>query len=101
MLMYGSEWWNPNYHYLMEFVQMWPRFVLPPNSFVDPRGHGGITSSLCSQLTMWWNGEKFKAAFRGHHIPARIMDRKLNEFLALTQGSRTVLQYAQAFNDLC
>jgi hypothetical protein len=44
---------------------------------------------------------EFKAAFRGHHIPAGIMDRKLNEFLALTQGSRTVLKYAQAFNDLC
>src|SRR5688572_9606024 len=44
---------------------------------------------------------EFKAAWRGHHIPAGIMDRKLNEFLALTQGSRTVLQYAQAFNDLC
>jgi hypothetical protein len=29
------------------------------------------------------------------------MDRKLNEFLALTQGNRTELQYAQAFNDLC
>jgi len=29
------------------------------------------------------------------------MDRKLNEFLALTQGTRTVLQYAQAFNNLC
>jgi hypothetical protein len=29
------------------------------------------------------------------------MDRKLNEFLALTQGNRTVLQYAQAFNNLC
>jgi hypothetical protein len=29
------------------------------------------------------------------------MDRKLIEFLALTQGNRTVLQYAQAFNDLC
>ena len=29
------------------------------------------------------------------------MDHKLNEFMALTQGSRTVLQYAQAFNDLC
>jgi hypothetical protein len=27
---------------------------------------------------------EFKAAFRGHHIPAGIMDRKLNEFLALT-----------------
>jgi hypothetical protein len=44
---------------------------------------------------------EFKATFRGHHIPAGIMDCKLNEFLALTQGSRTVLQYAQAFNDLC
>jgi hypothetical protein len=44
---------------------------------------------------------EFKAAFKGHHIPAGIMDRKLNEFLALTQGNRTVLQYAQAFNDLC
>jgi hypothetical protein len=44
---------------------------------------------------------EFKAAFRGHHIPTGIMDRKLNEFLALTQGNRTVLQYAQAFNDLC
>jgi predicted PolB exonuclease-like 3'-5' exonuclease len=29
------------------------------------------------------------------------MDRKLNEFLELTQGNHTVLQYAQAFNDLC
>jgi hypothetical protein len=44
---------------------------------------------------------EFKAAFRGHHIRACIMDRKLNEFLALTQGNRIVLQYAQAFNDLC
>jgi hypothetical protein len=43
----------------------------------------------------------FKATFRGHHILAGTMDRKLNEFLALTQGSRTVLQYAQAFKDLC
>jgi hypothetical protein len=49
---------------------------------------------------MKWNGE-FKAAFRAHHIPAGIMDRKLNKFLALTQGNRTVLQYAQAYNDLC
>jgi hypothetical protein len=44
---------------------------------------------------------EFKAAFRGHHIPVGIMDRKLNEFLALTQGNKTVLQHAQAFNDLC
>jgi hypothetical protein len=44
---------------------------------------------------------EFKAAFRGHHIPVGIMDCKLNEFLALTHGNRTVLQYTQAFNDLC
>ena len=29
------------------------------------------------------------------------MERKLNEFLALTQGTRTVIQYAQVFNGLC
>jgi hypothetical protein len=40
-------------------------------------------------------------AFRGHHIPVGIMDRKLNQFLALTQGNRKMLPYAQAFNDLC
>jgi hypothetical protein len=45
--------------------------------------------------------EEFKTAFRGHHIPAGILDRKLNEFLAINQGTRTILQYAQAFNDLC
>jgi hypothetical protein len=38
--------------------------------------------------------EEFKNAFRGHHILAGILDRKLNEFLALTQGTCTVLQYA-------
>jgi hypothetical protein len=45
--------------------------------------------------------EEFKTAFRGHHIPEGILDRKFNEFLALTQGTRMVLQYAQAFNDMC
>jgi hypothetical protein len=72
------------------------------------------TQQLRGPARTWWDhflamqpvdhmvewGE-FKATFRGHHIPVGIMDRKLNEFLALTQGSRTVLQYAQAFNDLC
>ena len=56
---------------------------------------------LCSQRTERWNGESSRQLSGGHHIPAGIMDRKLNEFLALTQGNRTVLQYAQAFNDLC
>jgi hypothetical protein len=43
----------------------------------------------------------FKTAFRAHHIPEGLMDRKLSEFLALTQGTRIVVQYAQAFNNLC
>jgi hypothetical protein len=69
---------------------------------------------LCGTARTWWDhflamqpadhvvgwGE-FKTTLIGRHIPAGIMDRKLNEFMALTQGSSTVLQYAQAFNDLC
>jgi hypothetical protein len=57
-----------------------------------------LAMQLVNHVVEW---EEFKTAFRGHHIPAGIMDRKLNKFLALTQGSCTVLQYAQAFNDLC
>jgi predicted PolB exonuclease-like 3'-5' exonuclease len=45
--------------------------------------------------------EEFRNAFRAHHIPEGLIERKLTEFLALTQGTRTVLQYAQAFNHLC
>ena len=45
--------------------------------------------------------EEFRTAFRAHHIPEGLLERKLNEFLALTQGTRTVLQYAQVFNHLC
>lgn len=45
--------------------------------------------------------DEFKAAFKGHHILVGIIDHKLNEFLAFTQGGHTVIQYVQAFNDLC
>jgi hypothetical protein len=45
--------------------------------------------------------KEFRTAFRAHHIPKGLLESKLNEFLALTQGTRTVLQYAQAFNYLC
>ncbi len=63
---------------------------------------GGTTYVLCSPLIMKCLGRNSsKTAFRGHNIPVGILDRKLNEFLALSQGTRTVLQYAQAFNDLC
>jgi hypothetical protein len=69
---------------------------------------------LCGAARIWWDSycdmqtdghviswEEFRKAFRAHHISEGLMERKLNEFLALTQGSRTVLQYAQTFNHLC
>jgi hypothetical protein len=45
--------------------------------------------------------EEFRTAFRAHYIPEGLMEQKLNEFLALTQGTYMVLQYAQASNNLC
>ena len=45
--------------------------------------------------------EEFRTAFRAHHIHEGLMDRKKNEFLALTQRNRTMLQYAQVFNHPC
>ena len=69
---------------------------------------------LCGTARIWWDNyramlpadhvvtwEEFRTAFRAHHIPEGHLEHKLNEFLALTQGNRTVLQYAQVFNHLC
>ena len=50
------------------------------------------TALLQDNHVVTWN--EFRMAFRSHHIPEGLMDRKLNEFLALTQETRTVLQYA-------
>jgi hypothetical protein len=41
---------------------------------------------------------EFKQAFKDHHIPKGLMDRKMRELLALKQGTDTVYQYAQKFN---
>jgi hypothetical protein len=45
--------------------------------------------------------DEFRTTFRAHNILEGLIERKLNEFLTLTQGTRTVLQYAQVFNHLC
>ena len=34
------------------------------------------------------------------HIPSSVMKVKLREFMALKQGSKTIREYVQAFNDL-
>ena len=62
---------------------------------------------LRSTACLWWDHyndmlpgnhivtwDEFKRAFRAHHNPEGLMERKLNEFLGLTQGTSTVLQYA-------
>src|SRR5438132_10475651 len=43
---------------------------------------------------------EFSAAFRAHHIPSSVLKIKLRKFMALKQGSKTVREYVQAFNDL-
>jgi hypothetical protein len=45
--------------------------------------------------------DEFKHAFKSHHIPKGLMDRKMRELLALRQGSDSVYCYAQKFNSLC
>jgi hypothetical protein len=42
--------------------------------------------------------DEFKQAFKSHHIPKGLMDRKMRELLALKQGSDTLYHYAQKFN---
>jgi hypothetical protein len=44
---------------------------------------------------------EFKRAFKEHHIPKGLMDRKMKELLALNQGTDTVYEYAKKFNALC
>jgi hypothetical protein len=69
---------------------------------------------LCGAARIWWDHyysmqpaglvvtwDEFRTAFRVHHIPEGLIERKLNEFFTLTQGTRTVMQYAQVFNHLC
>jgi hypothetical protein len=61
------------------------------------------TKQLHGMACLWWDNyfavlpadhvvtwKEFKNAFRAHHIPEGLMERKLNEFLSLTQGTRTV-----------
>jgi hypothetical protein len=45
--------------------------------------------------------DEFRTAFRAHHIPEGLIERNLNEFLTLTQGTRTIMLYAHTFNQLC
>jgi hypothetical protein len=73
---------------------MIPRLASPCSSFAALLRLGGTTFVLCYLLIMKSLGRNSRLLSEGHHIPAEILDRKLNEFLSLNQGTRTVLQYA-------
>jgi hypothetical protein len=44
--------------------------------------------------------DEFRVAFRGHHMLAGTMRRKLVKFLELRQGNYFVCAYTQEFNNL-
>src|SRR5436190_19896506 len=43
---------------------------------------------------------EFRAAFKAHHIPSSVVKIKLREFMTLKQGTKTVREYVQKFNEL-
>jgi hypothetical protein len=61
---------------------------------------------LRGEALMWWDHfktmqqghdvtwDEFKQAFKSHHNPKGLMDRKMRELLALKQGFDTMYQYA-------
>jgi hypothetical protein len=85
-------------------------FVLPCS---EKNKANFTTLQLRGEALMWWDHfksmqrgravtwEEFKQAFKSHHIPKGLMDRKMRELLALRQGSDSVYRYAQKFNSLC
>ncbi|WP_428776700.1 retrotransposon gag family protein, partial [Vibrio sp.] len=56
------------------------------------------TAALPADHHVPWG--EFRTAFRGHHLSAGTMRRKLAEFLDLHQGNRSVYEYFQEFNNL-
>ena len=55
-------------------------------------------SALPARANVTW--EQFKAAFSGHHIPQGLMRMKAAEFMKFTQGTKTLIEYMHAFNNL-
>jgi hypothetical protein len=90
------------------------KFALLPVLCSDENKVLFAAQQLQGTARLWWDQfhalqaadhvvtwDEFRTAFRAHHIPEGLIERKLNEFLNLTQGTRTVIQYAQVFNHLC
>src|SRR3990170_934629 len=72
-----------------------------------------VTHYLEGPAAIWWDNtkltwptgeeitwERFKELFRKYHIPTGIMKIKQKEIMSLTQGSMTVAEYLNKFNNL-
>jgi hypothetical protein len=89
---------------------MFSAFVLPCSK---ENKANFVALQLRGEALMWWDHfktmqqghavtwDEFKQAFKIHHIPKGLMDRKMRELLALKQGSVTVYRSAKKFNSLC
>jgi SAM-dependent MidA family methyltransferase len=75
-------------------------FVLPCS---EERQDSFASLQLRGEALLWWEHyksmiseehqvtwAKFQRAFKEHHIPKDLMDRKMKELLALKQGTNTV-----------
>jgi hypothetical protein len=74
---------NQSSPFLLYLVWTRVKLTLPPSNFVVLPAFGGITFAPCSPLDMLSLGRNFGLP-SGHIIPEGLMERKLNEFLALT-----------------
>lgn len=95
----GSMSLNPSSPCLIVHSHVSTRQGSQPNNLTNQLTCSGRTTMLPADHVVTW--EKFKIAFHGHHIQERSMDRKLNEFLALTQCTCLFMQFTQAFKYLC
>jgi hypothetical protein len=55
-------------------------------------------SMLPPNVPITW--DQFKTAFRGNYIPLGLMAMKHTEFMRLNQGTKSLTEYLQAFNNL-
>uniref|UniRef100_A0ACD6AJL8 Uncharacterized protein n=1 Tax=Avena sativa TaxID=4498 RepID=A0ACD6AJL8_AVESA len=71
------------------------------------------TRLLLNHARYWWESyqqtqdpdagttwEEFQTVFKMHHIPETIVERKCEEFLQLTEGNKSCLEYRTIFNHL-
>ncbi|WVZ76128.1 hypothetical protein U9M48_024126 [Paspalum notatum var. saurae] len=69
------------------------------------------THQLTRSALSWWEAfyaakkgvvtwKEFEEAFRQHHVPKAIKDKKAEEFRNLTQGNMSMQEYIQKFTEL-